>query len=195
MKFFGKLLGVILHPVVLVLTGVFIIVQGATGRVDEAIYWTILSSFFAFVIGAFVFIGVKKGFFNNFDVSNRKQRIILYPFAILVISLFAIYVYIVKGPSILISVSAFFVVSLAILDLVNKKIKASIHVASVAALSTGFILIYGLNYLLILLLIPLSAYARVAAKRHTVREVIVGAFFGIFLTLAGVYVVKLISFI
>lgn len=193
MKYFGKLLGIILHPVVLILLAVFMIVQGTTGRFEDAIYWTLLSSVFALVIGAFVFLGVKRGFFNNFDVSNRRQRILLYPFAILVITLFAIYVYLVKGPSVLISVSTFFILSLAILDLVNKKIKASIHVASVAAFSIGLVFTYGINFLWIMLLVPLSAYARVVVKRHTISEVIVGAFFGVFLTLVGIYIVKLIT--
>lgn len=193
MQLFAKTLGVVLHPVLLVLIGVFIVVQSTTGLVEEAFYWTLLSALFSLIVGVFVFFGVRKGFFNNFDVSNRKQRVILYPFAILVVLLFAFFVYLTRGPAVLITGSALFVIALAIFDIVNRKIKASIHVAAVAALSTGFLLLHGLNYSLILLLIPLSAYARVAGKRHTVTEVVVGAFFGVALTLGGVYIVKLFT--
>lgn len=191
MKIIAKGLGVILHPVLLVLIGVFTIVQATTGLVEEAFYWTILSTFFATIIGAFVFIGVKKGFFNNFDVSNRRQRVILYPFAILVVVFFAMFVYFSNGPLILVISSIILIVSLAILDAVNQRVKASIHVASVASLATGFVLLHGINYIIILILIPLSAYARIASKRHTLREVIIGAFLGVVLTIGGVFVVKL----
>jgi hypothetical protein len=190
---FAKIIGIILHPVVLALTGIFVIVQKNSQSLTEAIYWTFLSGLFSLIIGAFVLFGVKKGFFNNFDVSNQKQRVILYPFVILIVVMFGILVFATKGPVILIQSSIIFSLSLMLLDLVNSKIKASIHVASVSALATGLVLLYGLQYLPAFLLVPISAYARVTGRRHTLSEVIVGAVCGVLLTLGGVYIVQLLK--
>lgn len=191
MKLFSQIIGIVFHPVLLSLLGVYLIVHSSTQNFQVAVYWTIISTFFAFLIGIFVYIGVRKGFFNNLDVSNRKQRVILYPFAIFVIILFGIFVFIVKGPFVLIESCIVFTISLLLLDLINSKIKASVHVASVAALVTGIITIYGYKYIPFYLLVLLSAYARIVGKRHTVNEAIVGAFCGILLTVIGIFVVQL----
>lgn len=193
MNHFSKVVGVILHPVVLSLIGVFIIVYKSKVSIEDAIFWTFLSGLFSLIIGIFVIVGVRKGFFNNLDVSNQKQRIILYPFVILVVILFGLLVYFVNGPSVLIQASIIFSASLMLLDLINSKIKASVHVASVSALSTGLIALYGLYFIPVFLLVPFSAYARIKGKRHTLKEAVVGALCGVILTVAGIFIVQLIE--
>lgn len=192
MKTISNLTSIILHPVVICLIGVYIIVLASTGSKDEAIYWVILSGAFSVLLGLFVLLGVRQGFFNNLDVSNRKQRIILYPFAIAVVLLFTGFVYLTNGPRMLVVASIFFIVALAILDLINSRIKASIHAASVASLATGIVYLYGVSFLPMFLIVFISGYARVMAKRHTLQEVIVGALSGIVLTLVVINVVRFI---
>lgn len=187
-----KIIGIILHPVILAIPGVFLIVLSATNSYPESAYWTFLSLIFSGLISAFVVVGVKMKFFNNLDVSNRKQRVFLYPVAIAVILLFAFFVNYMGGPKALVSSSLLFTVALLILDIVNRKIKASIHVAAVSSIVTGVVLIYGGLMYLLILLIPFSAWARIAQKRHTLPETIVGAFFGALLTIIGVFVVQLL---
>lgn len=191
-KNIAKTTGVILHPVVLALFGVFLIVYNSTNDFQKAIYWTGLSSIFALIIGAFVMLGVNQGFFNNLDVSNRKQRVILYPFAILIVILFGIFVILTKGPLSLIAASVIFIIALLVMDLINHKVKASVHVASVTAFCTGIVFVYGINLLPVVALVPVVALARIVEKRHTLKEVIVGGFCGFALTMLGIYVVQFI---
>lgn len=186
-----KILGVLLHPILLAIPGVFLIVLSSTNDVDNAFYWTIISLIFSGIISLFVLFGVKKKFFNNLDVSNRKQRVILYPFAVAVIIIFAFYIHSQNGPEALVGASILFTIALVLLDLINRKIKASIHVASVAAMVTGIVLLYGGIAYFLILLIPISAWARIAQKRHTLSETVVGATCGIVLTVVGVFVVQL----
>ncbi len=192
MKNSAKTSGVIFHPVILSLAGVFLIVNTSTNDLQKAFYWTGLSAIFALIIGVFVVLGVKQGFFNNLDVSNRKQRVILYPFAILVVIFFGFFVFISRGPSSLVAASIIFIVALLVLDLINHKIKASVHVASVTSFCTGILYLYGINFLPVFVLVPIVAIARIVEKRHTVKEVIAGGLSGFGLTMLGIYVVQFI---
>ena len=192
MNFLANLIASVLHPLVIVIPGVYLIAYQSTGNSSAALYWTLLSILFSSLIACFVAYGVKKGFFNNLDVSNRKQRIILYPFAIAVVCAFAIFVYSQNGPFALIYASVSFILALIILDLINRKIKASIHTAAVASIVTVVIVVYGGVSVLLLLLIPLIAWARITQKRHTLRETIVGGIAGVVLTVIPLYIVQFI---
>lgn len=190
MRSIAKLVNVLLHPIVVTILGVFLIVYTATHEERLAIFWTFVSLLFSGIIGLFVLFGVKKGFFNNLDVSNRKQRIILYPFIIAVVFLFIGFVFVTHGPKVLIDASLFSIFALIILDAVNTKIKVSGHVGVVSAFVTGLIYTFGLIALISLLLVPLITWARIIEKRHTLRETVVGVFCGAGLTLIAIFVVQ-----
>lgn len=190
MKRFANIVNIVLNPIVLTLPGVFLIVYQSTKDLNKAFLWTLLSVIFSGLVSLFVLYGVRRGFFNNLDVSNRKQRIILYPFIILVVMLFIGFVYLMHGPSSLIKASALIIVALLILDLINTKIKVSGHVAVVSSLVFGLVYSYGSVAFISILLIPFIAWARIIEKRHTLKETVVGAFCGMTLSLAAVYIVK-----
>lgn len=188
----AKTINVVLHPVLLTIPAVYLIVYSGTGKENIALFWTAFSVLFTAIVSAFVLIGVKMKFFNDLDVSNRKQRIILYPFVIGTVLVFVGFTYFMKGPVNLILASLLFIVSLLILDCINLRIKASIHVAGVAAIATGFIFYFGMPAVLLYLLIPVIAWARIIEKRHTLREAIVGGFCGIGLSVLSILIVELI---
>jgi membrane-associated phospholipid phosphatase len=182
----------ILHPATLILPAVFLIVYKSAGKSHDAFLWTFISLLFSGIVAAFVLLGVKRGFFSDIDVSIKSQRIILYPFVVAITLLFTGFIYLFHGPTTLIVASILFVVALIILDVINIRIKASVHVASVAAIVVGIIYLYGGASFFLILLIPLVAWARVYEKRHTIKETIVGAACGIAFTVAAILVVQLI---
>ncbi len=188
----ANLVNFALHPIVLTIPSVFLLTYVATKNFQTSFLWTVFSLVFSGLISLFVVLGVKKGFFNNIDVSNRKQRIILYPFAIGIIILFSLSVVFFDGPKVLADAGIFFIISLAVLDLVNNKIKASVHVACLSAFVTGIVYVWGGPAFLLYLLVPLIAWARIIQKRHTLSETIVGAFLGITLTVVSIYIVQLV---
>lgn len=193
MKLFANTLTWITHPILLTIPGIYLITFYSTGKIETALFWTIVSLIFSAIVCSFVLVGVKMKFFNNIDVSNRKQRVILYPFATAVVITFALLIYILKGPQNLILGTILFIVALIILDIINRKIKASIHVASVSAFITGLTYLFGGWIFLSILLIPLVAWARVIEKKHTPRETVVGACCGIILTILSICVVQFIK--
>lgn len=193
MKLFPKVINVVLHPVTVTIPGVFLIVYKNTGSVNGAFWWTFISIIFSAIVSLFVLYGVRKGFFTNLDVSNRKQRIILYPVIIIVVLLFSGVVYLAHGPKVLIEASFLVIAALIILDVINTKIKVSGHVGVVSAFITGLVYAYGGIAFFSILLIPLVAWARIVEKRHTLQETIVGAVSGIVLSVLAISVVQLIK--
>ncbi len=189
-KLLANLITFVLHPIILSLLAVFLIVYRETGDMNTAYYWTFISVFFAVVISLFVLVGIKKGFFTNIDVSVRKQRVILYPFAAAVMLLFVLVLLFFNGPKFLLVGLIAFIASLGILDVINRKIKASIHVATVAALSVGIIEMFGLKASPVLFAVPFVAWARVLEKKHTVKETIAGFLSGSILAIIGIIVVQ-----
>lgn len=192
MGIIATIINIVLHPIVLSIPAVFLITLQTTDNISTSYYWTFLSFIFSGIISLFVFFGVAKGFFANLDVSNRKQRIILYPFSGVVVLLFALFVFTQDGPVSLVYSSIFFVIALIFLDVINRKVKASIHVAAVSSFVIGVIYVYQGASIFLLMLIPLIAWARIIQKRHTLIETIVGAISGICLTVISIYIVQLV---
>lgn len=193
MKKFAKILTFIIHPATLAVPAVFLIVFKEVGNFNTAISWTVAAMFFTGIVGAFVVYGVKKGFFSDVDVSVRRQRVILYPFVIGIILLLILFVYLLGGPPVLMYAGIFLIFSLIVFDIINMRIKASVHVASVTSISIVLVQLYGGWAYLTLLLIPIVAWARIVQKRHTLKETIVGATCGSVLTIAALVVIQYIN--
>lgn len=67
--------------------------------------------------------------------------------------------------------------------IVNVRIKASLHVATVAALIIGVVLGFGGSYVFLLPIIPLVGWSRVKLRRHTISETVTGGVVGSLLLL------------
>lgn len=117
---------------------------------------------------------VKTGRYTNMDVSNRVQRKTLYIFIGICVLLYLAFTYIIYGT--LDFVMLFIMILLLALQISNYFIKSSMHTAFnifVAALFFSFDTFMGLVWLFIAFLV---GYTRVILKRHTLKEVILGAF-------------------
>lgn len=192
MKFIPKAVNVALHPVVITIFGVFLIVYKNTNNFVASIYWTFNSLIFMAMVALFVVYGVRKGFFNNLDVSNRKQRIILYPFIIAVVILFSAFVIVFNGPDVLVDAGVLIIIALVLLDIINTRIKVSGHVGVVSAFVTGLVYAYGGLALFSFFLVPLIAWARIVERRHTFKETLVGAICGITFSYVAISIVQLV---
>lgn len=188
MHLFAHITTLIFHPIPITVIAVFLIVLRRENNLNSALHWTIVSLVLASIIAAFVLLGIKSKLFNNIDVSNRVQRRFLYPFVVVVSLVFVFLVYLFKGPFTLIYSGFVFAASLCILGIINSRIKASVHVAASAAFVTGLIYMLGFEFIFLLLLVPLNAWARIKEKKHTLNETIVGGLFGSFATIIAIYI-------
>lgn len=153
-----------------------------------SVTWTIYSHLFILMLGLAIVYGVKKKTFNNFDVSNRTQR----PLLFLIIGIFALVyllgLFLFHAPFILVAVIIAIIFGVIVMSIINTKIKASLHVATVSSLLTVLAMIYGGYYFLLLLIIPLVAWSRVIVKRHTILETVIGGAAGCLLS-SGTYAI------
>jgi len=116
---------------------------------------------------------VKTGRYTNMDVSNRVQRKTLYIFIAVCVIIYLLFNYIKNGYIDL--VMLFILVLLFTLQISNLFIKSSMHTAFnifVAALFFSLDWKMGLAWLGIAVLVGIT---RIILKRHTVKEVFMGA--------------------
>lgn len=184
MKLFtARAVSFILHPLFLSLLATYLVCYHNTQSVSASVNWTSGMGVIVLGILLFEFYGIRHGFFSDFDVSKRRQRTPLFIFVFLMVSALMASILILKGPMELLVGGVYIIIGIIIFSLVNKKIKVSVHVAGIAAFFVFMGLLYGGNFYIGLLCIPLVAWSRVALHRHTVSEVTLGATLGTVLTL------------
>lgn len=183
MMFLARFISLIASPPVIFIPASFLLIDSRVADDVYALKWTVFSSVFAFMLLVLVGIGVYLGIFTNMAVSKRAQRPLLFVLSFFVLLFYAIAVLVLNGPKILLFSSLFLAFSIAVLDIVNMKVKASIHVATV----TAFVLVLGLIYGLVpfVFTVPtvfLIGWSRIKMGRHSRSEVFIGAALGLGLT-------------
>ena len=113
-----------------------------TGNFNQAIFWTVYSLFFIAAVAGFIFGGIKKKKFSDWDVSTRAQRPLLFSFFLVIGIFYLIGLYLLNAPFILFVVIIAMLFGIALVSVINKKIKASLHVATISAILLGLVLAY-----------------------------------------------------
>jgi len=180
---FAKAVSLFLHPVFILFLIPFILVAKFTQDYSEALKWAIFSYAFVLGVALFVIIGVMLGVFSNFDVSKREQRPLLFSFSAFAIFCYLLSLLILQGPKILFLIVLAVIFGLITFAVVNRWIKASIHVATATAALSFAAGAYRGYFLLLLILVPLLAWSRVKTKEHSPMETIIGSILGIVITL------------
>ena len=113
-------------------------------------------------------------------MSLQNQRPSLYLLELMSALIYLIIIYFLHSPVILLAQTVNIILILIVLFLVNRFIKSSGHVAILAGAVTILVFIHGLLYLLGFVLVWVLMWSRLILKRHTFKEVVVGAIIGIF---------------
>jgi hypothetical protein len=182
----AQVLSFLFNPVMMLVFLPLLLVYKTTGDVVLAMTWTVYTMIFLVAISFFVIYGVHKKIFTDLDVSVRSQRPLLFIVGIIMTLIYLWGLSFLNGPKILMIVTVGFLVGVLIMAIINTRLKISFHVSTVSALLFTMAIVYQGYYYLTLLLIPAVAWARLRIKRHTLPETIVGACFGILLSL-GIY--------
>lgn len=190
MNLLANLISALSNPLVISIPLSYSLVLKSTGEIIYSLQWTFISLFFASLVGLFVFYGVKKGFFSDLDVSNREERTRLFVFIAIVSVIFFFLVYITNGPGVLLLGVGSLLLGIILADLINYKIKASIHLAVFSSFSVIMGILYGGIFWVLLLIAPLVAWSRIKLKKHEPLETIVGGLVGVIIVLMLYVVVK-----
>jgi len=190
MKTLARVISYLFNPILLLVFVPFILLYRTTNEFSIAAFWTGYTLIFLIAIGAYMLYEVKRGRFTDLDVSKREQRPVLFIMCIIFTVLYMLGLWLLKGPFPLFIVAVGIVVGIILASIINMWIKASLHMATLAALIFSISVVYGGWYSLLLLLFPLVAWARLRLKRHTMQEVIVGGIFGSLLSLVMYILLK-----
>ena len=180
---FAKAVSFFLGPAFILLPIPYILVAKFTKDYSYALKWTVFSYAFILAVAIFVIIGVALKVFSNFDVSKREQRPLLFSFSAFVMFCYLLSLLILDGPKVLFIAFFAILLGLAVIVIVNKWIKASIHMATAISVLLFIGIVYKGYSLLLLTLIPLLAWARVKTKEHTPLETVIGSILGVVITL------------
>jgi hypothetical protein len=190
----ARFISFLFNPVFVFVFVPFLILFKSTNNLQNALYWTGYTVFFLVFITLFILYGVKKKIFTDIDVSKREQRPLLFFTSIILAIFYLAGLFILHGPFLLFIIAFGVIMGIFVASIINTRIKASIHVATISSLIVGLALAYGGGYFLLLLFIPLVAWSRIIIKRHTVSETIVGGILGILLSLVIAILVKVIGY-
>ncbi len=140
--------------------------------------WSQINSFFVVFLlsflapfGYFLYLYKQKKI-SNFDVTDRKQRYPLYYATLTGLSISLVYLYLYSTPEIFQDFSRLIALAITII-LFNFKIKVSLHAAILTVLCFSLTKDFNLTPA-IFLLIPIVAYSRLALKKHSLQELILG---------------------
>ncbi len=192
MKILADIVSTVFNPVVLLFPLPYLLVYKVSNDDGLSLKWFFFSSIFLLVTCLFVMIAVKRKIFTDIDVSKREQRPLLFLFVSIIAMVYLSGLFFLQGPPILFFAITGILVGVIIFSLINLRIKASLHVASSSALIFILSILYGGNFLFLLLLIPLIAWSRVKLKRHSLSEATVGGIFGVLITLCMYLVLKFV---
>jgi hypothetical protein len=184
----AQIISFLFNPAMMLVFLPLMLVYKTTGDIILAFAWTVYTMIFLIAISFFVIYGVHKKIFTDLDVSVRSQRPLLFSVGIFMTLIYLWGLSFLNGPKILSIVTVGFIIGVILMALINTRLKVSFHVTTVAALLFTMAIVFQGYYYLTLLLIPMVAWARLKIKRHTLTETIVGACYGILLSL-GMYLI------
>jgi hypothetical protein len=133
---------------------------------------------------------VRKGIIQDFHVTDRKQRIYLFPVLLACFALGGWILYHTGGMSrLILALLGFGLVNCLLCALISMRFKISLHCAGLASLAVGVYYSFGPYSLLPSLgILVITAWSRLRLKEHTSPEVVAGSLFGIIVTGAELYV-------
>lgn len=181
----ARLLSFLANPITLSFPVSSLAVIKDTHNVREALGWTLLSAVFLALIPLFIWGGVKKGVFQDFDLSRREERPLFYLFVGIVGFAYFGTIVFLHGPTTLLILGTGGALGLLLFSLVNRRIKASLHVFAVSASAIILGLLYGEWGLGALFSIPLVAWARIKTGHHTFPETLIGAVLGLIVAVSA----------
>lgn len=183
--FAARIISLIFHPYLLTPLGSYLVIYKYTGNSWISFQWTSVVVMFALLVLLFELIGIRIGLFSNLDIKKRSQRAPAYVFVLTLSAILSILTFVFNGPKILTVSAATLFIGLIVFLLVNRKIKASVHIGAISAFLAGLSLLYGGYFYLLIFLIPVAIWSRIKTKNHSFEEAIVGGILGMTFTIIG----------
>src|SRR3989344_4724004 len=145
-KEIAKIISTVLSPLVVLSVLPFLLLYKSSSNIQISIFWEAISLIFLGAFSLVVIAAVKLKYFSNLDVSNRRQRPALFSAGLFVTAMYIIAVYLLNGPKILMIATFGIILGLWIAEIINNKIKVSIHIAAITGFVSFLVLAHGFQY-------------------------------------------------
>lgn len=141
----------------------------------------------AIPVAVYNYSRVKKGHITNFDLSDRKERHLVYPRLIFMVGLVTAIFFLTQQPMGFCLGSLVFLSMLVVSYAVNYKLKISLH-TSISFFMALTLFKFGISEGLFMLVFAfLISVSRLVLKRHTLAEVLAGGLAGIVFGLGNLF--------
>ena len=176
----AKLISTLGHPF-LTLPVFIVFLLFSIESVRQATYLSLLIIGGIFVpIGISTLLGVRKGTYTNLDVSDQGQRQKWFIATTVLLAIVTAVIWLTGQDRMLQVAVTCALMLLVIAQVVNTRIKASMHLAFHIFLSFLILHFNGVAGVAFLLFAPLLAWSRIHLKRHVWKEIVVGSILGAF---------------
>lgn len=172
----ARILSTIFNPFLTALA-LFVILSHIQARTTQQFWWMIFVSTFFTSIGPMlcIFWLYASDRISDLDMSVREEREKVFGIFVVFYLLGTLTLWALKMPSLLIAMMAGYTLSTIIIQYITRYWKISTHALGITAPLVALCLLYGVQPLPFLPLIPAVCWARVYLKAHTVAQVIAGA--------------------
>lgn len=184
---FARWISILAHPLVMV--ALLVAVPAMRRSSAEAIRSLLVVVIAAVVPIAFLmFYQVRRGRRSNVDASNPSERPILFTFAVAGLVAGLGWLLANDPQSFLVRGMLVSMVFLFVAAFLTRWVKPSLHVAFVALAATTLSLLGSAVGYLLVAVVPVVFWSRIALARHRIRELVVGLVLGV---LTGIALVEL----
>jgi hypothetical protein len=122
---------------------------------------------------------VRRGAWANVDASKPRERPILYIVAISSVLALVCYLLVIQPYSILLRGSVVTLALLVVCAIITRWIKVSLHMTAAALTATVLLLLGSPIGWIVMAILPILAWSRLALERHTPAELALGLALGI----------------
>ena len=192
-KKFAKFVSLITHPPIISVP-TFIIIILAFMSFTNSVGIIITCMIFGAVIPVFTSLVLIKKMGIDLDITDRTKRTLPLILAIISYIIGFLILYFIKAPPVVTVLMLCYFTNTLIILFINFKWKISIHAMGIAGPTVALTYVFGFYGVFFGFLILLVMWSRVTLQKHTISQVLAGAFLGILLTAAQLnYIVPLIS--
>lgn len=190
---FARSLSTIFNPFICA-TVLFVIVARAYSSSTQHFWELSFAGLFFFTIAPMlcVFYLYLSGRISDFDMSDRFERRRAFISFIIVDVVAALFLTAVHAPTVLIAITWGYVAATTVIMCITNWWKISTHAFGVTGPFAAMFLLFGLQPLPYVAVVPLVCWARVYLRAHSVAQVLAGGVLAIISTLAVFWVFHLI---
>ena len=184
----ARFISIIGHPLLTIPVFILIVMFGSEVFAKASLVSLLIIGCVFIPLILWMYIKSRNQTYTNFDVSDMKQRRSLYLFAIPLLMVVTVVLFVThQSRNLCISV-LFALILLVVAQVLNYFVKCSLHISFNIYLSTLILMQDFKLGIGVLLFTGLLSWSRVKLGRHTVKEVLVGMIVGIVI---GVMMLKL----